>query len=269
MARAYNQAQKFGAEMAIPDEALSLGAAPENSSARYALTIGDEAEAHARTVVVATGARYRRLALENVEQFEGASVHTWASPLEARLCEGQEVVLVGGGNSAGQGAVFLARTAAKVWILVRGKGLKSTMSSYLIERIAAQPNIEVVPDCEIIELDGAGSDLTSVLWKNRRTGEETRRPARHVFLFIGAEPNTDWLARCGIELDDKGWVCARAETLPERRAFETNHRGVFAVGDVRSGSVKRVAAAVGEGSQVVASIHAFLAAEGAVQPAIS
>ena len=269
MARAYNQAQKFGAEMAIPDEALSLGAAPENSSARYALTIGDEAEAHARTVVVATGARYRRLALENVEQFEGASVHTWASPLEARLCEGQEVVLVGGGNSAGQGAVYLARTAAKVWILVRGKGLKSTMSSYLIERIAAQPNIEVVPDCEIIELDGAGSDLTSVLWKNRRTGEETRRPARHVFLFIGAEPNTDWLARCGIELDDKGWVCARAETLPERRAFETNHRGVFAVGDVRSGSVKRVAAAVGEGSQVVASIHAFLAAEGAVQPAIS
>ena len=262
MARAYNQAQKFGAEMAIPDEAKLLEAAPAGSAGRYSLAIGEDERANARCVVIASGARYRRLEVDNVDAFEGSSVHFWASPLEARLCESQEVVLVGGGNSAGQAAVFLARSAAKVWILVRGKGLKSTMSSYLIDRIAAQPNIEILAETEITSLQGEGGVLKTVLWRNRRTGEETLRPIRHVFLFIGAQPNTDWLADCEVELDANGFVDARAETTPERRAFETSRKGVFAVGDVRSGSVKRVAAAVGEGSQAVASIHAFLAAEG-------
>ncbi len=263
MARAYNQAQKFGAEMAIPDEAITLGPSPDTERGRYALTIGGEEQAVARAVVIASGARYRRLNVKGVEAYEGASVHFWASPLEAKLCEGEEVVLVGGGNSAGQGAVFLARSAAKVWMLVRGKGLKATMSSYLIDRIAAQPNIELLPESEITELVGKDGTLESVVWKNRSSGEETRRPVRHVFLFIGAEPNTDWLSQCGVDLDENGFIDAHAETTPERRAFETSRKGVFAVGDVRSGSVKRVAAAVGEGSQAVASIHAFLAAEGA------
>ena len=269
MARAYNQAQKFGAEMAIPDEARSLGAALAGTTGRYSVAIGDDEHASARCVVIASGARYRRLEVEDVDAFEGSSLHFWASPLEARLCDGQEVVLVGGGNSAGQAAVFLAQSAGKVWMLVRGKGLKATMSSYLIERIAAQPNIQVLAETEITKLEGKDGVLETVLWKNRRTGEETRRPIRHVFLFIGAQPNTDWLAGCAVDLDAHGFVDARAETTPERRAFETSRKGVFAVGDVRSGSIKRVAAAVGEGSQAVASIHAFLAAEGETQPQLA
>jgi thioredoxin reductase (NADPH) len=147
-------------------------------------------------------------------------------------------------------------------MLVRGKSLDATMSRYLCERIAAQPNIEVVVESEVTALDGKNGLLENVTWQNRATGEETRRAMRHLFLFIGAEPNNAWLAKSSIELDAKGFVCADALAVHEHRPFETSRRGIFAIGDVRSGSVKRVAAAVGEGAQVVAAIHAFRAAEG-------
>lgn len=254
MARAYNQAQKFGAEMAIPEEAFHLGRDGENSC--YKLGIGDGQNVRARTVVIATGARYRRLDLANISRFEGASVHYWASPIEARLCEGQEVALVGAGNSAGQAVVYLAGQVGKVWLLVRGASLASSMSSYLVERIKAQPNIEVVLRTEVAALEGA-ENLTHVTWREMETGTETRQNIRHLFLLVGAEPNTDWLAGSGISLDGKGFV--RTGISDRSHPLETNLPGTFAIGDVRSGSVKRVASAVGEGAQVVAAIHEYLA----------
>jgi thioredoxin reductase (NADPH) len=254
MARAYNQAQKFGAEIAIPEEVVHLAMDGENEC--YKLGLGDEQNARARTVVIATGARYRRLDLVDISRFEGASVHYWASPVEARLCEGQEVVLVGAGNSAGQAAVYLASQADKVWLLVRGASLGSSMSNYLVERIEAQPNIEVLLRTEVAALEGAEA-LTEVAWRDMQTRTETRRNIRHLFLLVGAEPNTGWLAGCGIALDEKGFV--RTGVCDRSHPLETNLRGTFAIGDVRAGSVKRVAAAVGEGAQVVAAIHEFLA----------
>ena len=264
-ARAHNQALKFGAEMAIPDEAASLieGAGPEGS--RYVLALADGERATARAVIIASGARYRRLGLSNLDAFEGSSVHYWASPLEATLCKAQEVALVGAGNSAGQAAVYLASHAAKVWLLCRGAGLGATMSRYLVDRIAAQPNIEVLTGAEIVELEGQGSALDAI--RCRRGVEEMWRPIRHLFLFIGAEPNTDWLAGSGVALDGKGFVRTGADLGNGRLPLETSRRGVFAIGDVRSGSIKRVAAAVGEGAQVVAALHAFLAEAGG-QPAM-
>ena len=210
-------------------------------------------------MVVASGARYRRLDVANLAQFEGSSVHYWASPIEARLCAGQEVALVGAGNSAGQAAVYLAANVKKVWMLARGKSLEATMSRYLCERIRAQPNIEVLTETEVIALEGREGNLQEVRWRNRVSGEETTRPIGHLFLFIGADPNTDWLAQCDIALDAKGFVRTGSDIGQGRHALETNRAGVFAIGDVRSGSVKRVAAAVGEGAQVVAAIHAYLA----------
>ncbi len=254
MARAYNQAQKFGVEIAIPEEVFRLGMDGENSS--YRLGLGDGQNVRARTVVIASGARYRRLDLANISRFEGASVHYWASPVEARLCEGQEVALVGAGNSAGQAAVYLAGQAGKVWLLVRGASLASSMSSYLVERIKAQPNIEVLLRTEVAALEGA-EELTGVTWREIETGTETRRNIRHLFLLVGAEPNTDWLAGCGIALDEKGFV--RTGICDHCHPLETNLPGTFAIGDVRSGSVKRVASAVGEGAQVVAAVHEYLA----------
>ena len=250
MARAYNQAQKFGAEMAIPEEAVSLQAEATN----FVFQLQDGQSVKARSAVVASGAQYRRLAVDNLADYEGSHVHYWASPLEARLCADQEVVLVGAGNSAGQAAVYLASNAKKVWMIVRGRSLDATMSRYLCDRIAAQPNIEVLTGTEVVGLAGEEGALDEVTWRNRLTGEERKRAIRHVFLLIGAAPNTDWLAQSGIALDEKGFVHADASMM-------TNKRGVFAIGDVRSGSVKRVAAAVGEGAQVVAAIHAWLAAE--------
>jgi thioredoxin reductase (NADPH) len=250
MARAYNQAQKFGAEIAIPDEVAGLS----ERDGVFHLDLANKESVKARSVIIASGARYKRLAVNNLAEYEGSHVHYWASPLEARLCAGQEVILVGGGNSAGQAAVYLASQIKKVTMLVRGPGLKATMSRYLIDRIKAQPNIELVPYSEITALDGEAGVLKSVEWTERRTGAKTRRDVGHVFLFIGADPNTDWLSQCDVRLDDKGFVCAR-----EDKPFETSHRGIFAIGDVRSGSVKRVAAAVGEGAQVVSAIHAYLA----------
>jgi thioredoxin reductase (NADPH) len=254
MGRAFSQAQKFGVEVAIPDEAVKLECG--NDPCHVILATGERVQA--RSIVIATGARYRRLGVESLDRFEGSSVHYWASPLEADLCTGQEVALVGGGNSAGQATVFLATRARRVTLIAR-RPLDQTMSQYLVERIAAQPNIDVVVGCEVAALEGSDSQLEAVSWRDRQTGQETRRAIRYLFSFIGAEPNTDWLAASGLKLDQRGFVLTDEEVGGGRLPLETSRRGVFAVGDVRSGSVKRVAAAVGDGAQAVAAIHKYLA----------
>jgi thioredoxin reductase (NADPH) len=257
MARAHSQARKFGAEMAIPDEAASLATHPGGG---YAIALANAEQARARTVVIAAGARYRRLGLVNMAQYEAASVHYWASPLEARLCAGQEVALIGGGNSAGQAAVYLASQVAKVTILVRGAGLQATMSRYLVDRIMATPNIEVAPYTEIVALEGEAGVLRAIRWRDLRTGVENDAPLHHLFLFIGAEPNSDWLSGSGVDLEMHGFVATGAD-VGALHPLETSLPGVFAIGDIRAGSVKRVAAAVGEGAQAVAAVHAFLSRE--------
>ena len=257
MARAYNQAQKFGAEIAIPDEATSLGPDSE-SEARFHLKLGNGEIVKSRAVVIASGARYRRLELDNLIDFEGSCVHYWASAVETRLCQGQEVALTGAGNSAGQAVVFLAPKVKKLWMVVRGKRLEDTMSQYLVDRIRALPNVEVLLRHEICALTGADGVLEKVRVRNRDSGEEEECDIKHVFSFIGADPNTDWLDGCGVKLDGKGFVITGEDG---RHTLETCRDGVFAVGDVRCGSVKRVAAAVGEGSTVVSAIHQWLAKE--------
>src|SRR5437667_386372 len=259
MARAYNQAEKFGAEMAIPDEVVRLRCRPAGEDARFELGLANDERVSARAVVIASGARYRRLDVPNLAEFEGSSVHYWASPLEGKLCAGQEVALVGAGNSAGQAVVYLASQVAKVWLLVRGRSLDASMSRYLVDRLAALPNIEVLVQTEVTALEGRGGMLETVRWRHLPSGEQTRRPIRHLFLFIGADPNTAWLSQSDVALDDKGFVRTGADLGNGHRALETSRPGVFAIGDVRAGSVKRVAAAVGEGAQVVATLHAFLA----------
>jgi thioredoxin reductase (NADPH) len=254
MGRAFNQAQKFGVEMAIPDEAVTL----ECGYDPLHLRLGTGERIQARAAVIATGARYRRLDVADLESFEGSSVHYWASPMEAHLCSGEEVALVGGGNSAGQAVVYIAGFAKKVTMVVR-KPLAATMSRYLIERIEGLPNVEVVNGAEICALEGAGGALTAIRWRDRASGAETRREVSHLFSFIGAEPNSDWLAPAGLKLDPRGFLLTGAEAGPDRLPLETSRRGVFAVGDIRASSVKRVAAAVGDGAQVVAAIHAYLA----------
>jgi thioredoxin reductase (NADPH) len=261
MARAYNQAQKFGVEMAIPDEVIGLDPLDGAAEGPFVLRLSNSERAKGRSVVIATGARYRRLVVDGIEEFESSSVHYWASPLEARLCGGQEVALVGAGNSAGQGAVYLASHAAKVWLLVRGPDLAASMSRYLVDRIAGLPNVEVVTQTTIIALEGHDGILEAVRWR-KKSGEEVRRSIQHVFLFIGADPNTDWLSGSGIALDAKGFVLTGGDCNESRNPLETSRRGIFAIGDVRSGSIKRVAAAVGEGAQVVATLHSTLAAMG-------
>ena len=268
MGRAYSQAQKFGAEMAIPDEVNGLAVPGDPGDGRFVLTLSNNERVTARSVVIAGGARYRRLNVENLEAFEASSVHYWASPLEGKLCAGQEVALVGAGNSAGQAVVYLASHVAKVWLLVRGPNLESKMSRYLVDRIAGLSNVEVVTKAEITGLEGRDGMLEAVRWRQGASGKDVRRPLRHLFLFIGAEPNTDWLAGSGVALDAKRFVLTGAEAARDRRPLETSRRGVFAIGDVRSASVKRVAAAVGEGAQVVATLHAFLAAAESA-PAVS
>jgi thioredoxin reductase (NADPH) len=222
----------------------------------FLLTLANKERIRARTVVIASGARYRRLDVKNLTSFEGSCVHYWASPLEGRLCVGQEVALVGGGNSAGQAAVYLSSQVAKVWLIVRGPGLEANMSRYLVERIAARPNVEILTETTVIGLEGQDGILEAIRCRCHRSGEEKKFAIRHLFIFIGADPNTEWLSRSGVMLDDKGFVCAGPNI---HRPLETSLPGVFAIGDVRSGSVKRVAAAVGEGAQVVAALHAFLA----------
>jgi thioredoxin reductase (NADPH) len=262
MARAYTQAQKFGARVAIPDRVTALACGTDGGGSRFQLTLANDEAVRARSVVIATGARYRHLGVPNIETFEGC-VHYWASPLEGQLCGGQEVVLVGGGNSAGQAIVFLSGHATKVWVLVRGPGLETSMSRYLVDRIRALPNVEVLLQTEVTALEGRGGTLDGIRWRNTASGEETYRPVKHLFLFIGAEPNTDWLAPSGVALDAKGFVRTGTDTNSERASLETSYRGVFAIGDVRSGSVKRVASAVGEGAQVIAAVHGLLADRGA------
>jgi thioredoxin reductase (NADPH) len=262
MARAYNQAQKFGVEMAIPDEVIGLDAPNGSSDGRFTLRLSNAERVSARSVVIASGARYRRLDVPDIESFESASVHYWASPLEAKLCAGQEVALVGAGNSAGQAAVYLAGQVANVRLLVRGPDLATSMSRYLVDRIAGLSNVEVLTQTSITGLEGRDGALEAIRWRRDRSGPEVRRPIQHLFLFIGAEPNKDWLSGSGIALDPRGFVLTGAEAGDNRRAMETSLKGVFAIGDVRSGSVKRVAAAVGEGAQVVATLHAALAAMG-------
>ena len=256
MARAYNQAQKFGADMAIPDEAVALHC--DSSPHQFRITLANGEEARARSVVIASGAQYRRLDVDNLSDFEGTSVHYWASSAERVLCREQEVVLVGGGNSAGQAAVYLAEKVKKLWLIVR-RDLAETMSKYLIERITGMGNIEVVTQCSIVRLRGEKDALESVCWRNLKTGAETERPIRHLFSFIGAAPNTEWLRPSGITLDEKGFIRTGADVEPARGLLETSRNGVFAIGDVRCGSIKRVASSVGEGAQVVAVLHKYLA----------
>ncbi|HEX4737102.1 MAG TPA: FAD-dependent oxidoreductase [Allosphingosinicella sp.] len=253
MGRAFSQAQKFGVEMAIPDEALSL-----ECDGALGVRLANGERVRARTVVIATGARYRRLGIEGLESYEGRSVHYWASPLEGDLAAGAEVMLVGGGNSAGQATVFLAGRARRVTLVAR-RPLPETMSHYLVSRIGELPNVDVVIGAEPVALEGTDGELETVTLRVRPRGREERRPARFLFSFIGAEPNTDWLQACGVALDPRGFVLTGSEADAERLPLETSRKGVFAVGDVRSGSVKRVAASVGDGAQVVASIHACLA----------
>jgi len=257
MARAYNQAQKFGVEMAIPEEVMGLDPSGGAENGPFVLRLSNSERAMARSIVIATGARYRRLAVDGLEAFEGASVHYWASPLEAKLCSGQEVALVGAGNSAGQAAVYLASHAAKVWLLVRGPDLAASMSRYLVDRIAGLSNVEVLTQTNVTGLEGRDGVLEAIRWRPK-SGADVRRAIAHLFLFIGADPNTQWLSGSGVALDAKGFVLTGGDCNESRNPLETSRRGVFAIGDVRSGSVKRVAAAVGEGAQVVAVLHAAL-----------
>jgi thioredoxin reductase (NADPH) len=263
-ARAYTQAQKFGAQLMIAKGAKRLSC----DRKPYAVEIEGGPQVPARTVIIATGAEYRRLSLENLSQFEGVGVHYGATPIEAQLCNGEEVVVVGGGNSAGQAAAFLARSARRVHMLVRSRGLAETMSRYLIRRLEQNPAIDLRTQTEIVALEGS-DHLERVHWRNNQTGSVETHEIRHVFVMTGAIPSTRWLDGC-VALDEKGfiktgpelshddlvaarWPLARAPYL-----LETSLPGVFAVGDVRGGNLKRVASAVGEGSIAVAFVHQVL-----------
>jgi len=259
MARAYNQAQKFGVETAIPDEVRSLEPIAEAESDRKVLTLATGERVGARAVVIASGVRYRRLDIPGLDRCEASSVHYWASPLERKLCAGQEVALVGGGNSAGQAVVYLSGQVARIWLLIRGPDMAASMSRYLVDRIGALANVTVLTQAQITGIEATDGVLQAIRWRLGGSNADTRRAIRHLFLFIGADPNTDWLSGSGVALDAKGFVLTGPAADPERRALETSREGVFAIGDVRSGSVKRVAAAVGEGAQVVAALHAHLA----------
>ena len=260
-ARAFNQAQKFGADIMIPVSVQSLDCSRTDGVFDLKLDGGDVLRA--RSIVVASGARYRRPAIENLETFEGRGVWYWASPIEARLCAAQEIVLVGGGNSAGQAAVFLSGHARRVHMVIRGGGLGASMSRYLIERIEATPNIELVFNTEVVGLEGAQDvSLERVRWRSRLNGEVSSTDIRNLFLFVGADPATNWLEGCGVTVDRGGFVVTGAPSKngngQSASTLETSVPGVFAVGDVRSGSVKRVGGAIGEGAQVVAALHGFL-----------
>ncbi len=256
--RAFTQAQKFGADMMIPMQVASIDCSRTDGAFALALDCGDVLRA--KSVVVASGARYRRPDIEKLADFEGRGVWYWASPIEARLCKEQEVILVGGGNSAGQAAVFLSAHASKVYMVIRGGGLGASMSRYLIERIEATPNIELVFNTEVVALEGSeDASLERVRWRSRLSAEESTIAIRNLFLFVGADPATGWLDGCGVALDRGGFVVTGAPSDGrEVQPLETSVPGVFAVGDVRCGSVKRVGGAIGEGAQVVAALHGFL-----------
>jgi thioredoxin reductase (NADPH) len=253
--RAQVQAQKFGARLAISRTAAAL-----HCDARpFRVTLDDGQVVAAHAVVIATGARYRRLDVADYERFEGQGIHYAATFLESNLCERQEVVVVGGGNSAGQAAVFLSQQAAHVHLMVRSEGLAATMSDYLIQRIDSSPKISLHTQTEIVALEGERY-LERVTWAGRRSGAQETRAIGNVFVMIGAQPNTDWLAGC-VPLDNRGFV-RTGRSCGDGAAgspYETSVPGIFAVGDVRAGSTKRVASGVGEGSVVVSAVHEYLA----------
>jgi thioredoxin reductase (NADPH) len=263
-ARAYTQAQKFGAQLMIAKGARKLACARKP----YALEIDDGPRVSARAVILAMGAEYRSLSLPNLSQFDGAGVYYGATFMEAQLCTGEEVIVVGGGNSAGQAAVFLAQTARRVHMLVRSEGLAESMSRYLIRRIEDNPAIDLRTHTELTALEGS-DHLERVSWRDQQTGETETRDIRHVFVMTGATPSTQWLEGC-VALDAKGFIKTGPDLSPEELAaahwplprapylLETSLPGVFAAGDVRSGNVKRVASAVGEGSIAVAFVHKVL-----------
>lgn len=264
--RAYVQAQKFGAELLIPAEAQKLECERRGPQRELVVRLTDGRRLRSRTVVIASGARYRRPGVPRLSEFEGRGIWYWASAIEATMCAQTEVALVGGGNSAGQAAVFLSQHASRVHVLVRGPGLAASMSRYLIERIEATPNIELRPHTEITRLHGdMQAGLGGVSWRDHRTGVEEQKTLRNLFLFVGADPETRWLEGCQVAVDKHGFVLTGAAVGTvaagfQPAALETSVAGVFAVGDVRSGSVKRVGGAIGEGAAAVAQIHQYLAA---------
>lgn len=250
--RAQVQAQKFGARLAISRAAVGI----DCSQHPYRVLLEGGGSILTRAVVVATGAHYRTLDIPNYERFAGQGIHFAATAMERELCAGQEVVVVGAANSAGQAAIYLSHRLPHVHMLCRGPGLSATMSRYLIERIEASPRITVHAHTQLSGLEGDGV-LREVTWTNARTGASETRPIENVFSMIGAEPRTRWLDGC-LELDAKGFVLTGPEAGRVASPFETSRPGVYAVGDVRAGSIKRVASAVGEGSAVVQAIHRFL-----------
>jgi len=264
-ARAFNQAEKFGAQVVIGRRVMGF----DCTKMPYTIELEGGRRITARTVVIASGAAYRRLGLPNLAQFEGAGIYYGATFMEAQLCVGEEVVVVGGGNAAGQAAVFLAQTASRVHVLVRSSGLAATMSRYLIRRIEDHPRIELWAHTEVVALDG-GNHLERIRTRNNQTGAEQSLDVRHVFVMTGASPCTAWLRGC-VTLDANGFVKTGPDLLPDDLAaaqwpaerapylLETSLPGVFAVGDVRGGSMKRVASAVGEGAIAIALIHKVLA----------
>jgi thioredoxin reductase (NADPH) len=262
--RARTQAEKFGAEIAVARSALRLGC--EHGQRPYAVSLEGGGTLHTRAVIIATGVQYRKLPLPNLARMENNGVYYSATYLEAQLCADEELAVVGGGNSAGQAAVFLAGTARHVHVLVRGSGLAASMSRYLIQRIENNPRITLHTRTEVEGLEGE-KRLERVRWRNSATGETETRPIRHLFLMTGAVPNTAWLGGC-VAHDEKGFVKTGPDLRPEDlkawplprapHLMETSLPGVFAVGDVRAGSVKRVASAVGEGSIAVQLVHQVL-----------
>ena len=266
-ARAYDQAQKFGARILIAKTVVRINC--DQKPYRVLFGEGGGDPLLTRAIIIASGVEYRRLAVENLSRFEGAGVYYAATRMEAQLCADEEIAVVGGANSAGQAAMFLAQTAKRVHVLIRGDGLARTMSRYLISRIEAHPQIELHPRTEIVSLEGNGH-LEQVVWRTGRNGPVEKEKIRHVFTMTGAEPSTKWLAGC-LALDDKGFIKTGAALTTDELAaakwslrrpphlLETSLPGVLAVGDVRSGSTKRVASAVGEGSIAVATVHQILA----------
>ena len=252
--RAQVQAQKFGARLAISRDVVAMN----HSQGVHHLTLAGGATVSARAVVIATGAQYRKLTAENYERFEGQGIQYAATAMEATLCRDREVVVVGGGNSAGQAAVFLSGIAKHVHLIIRRGSLAETMSRYLISRIESAARITLHPNTEIEHLDG-DNVLRCATWVNRETGERETRMVASVFVMVGAEPNTGWLYGT-LALDNKGFVITGTEKAFESTRYATSVPGIYAVGDVRSDSVKRVASAVGEGSVVVADVHRYLAA---------
>jgi thioredoxin reductase (NADPH) len=253
--RAFVQAQKFGAHVAIPVKVKALHC--DESPHRLELKCGGSVKA--RSIVIASGAVYRRPAIEGLDRFDGRGVYYWASPVEAKLCKYEQIVIVGGGNSAGQAIVYLATQAAKIHVQIRLSGFEATMSRYLIDRIRSLPNVFVHPHSEIGCLDADERGLASVVLKQPLPDGTERFDTRHLFLFTGADPNTDWLQTCGVQLDPKGFVLTGAKGQNSTCDLGTSVDGVYAIGDARAGSTKRVAAAVGEGAAVVAQIHQMLA----------